>query len=75
LEGGEGDHDVVFFGFFCLVDDRFAGFALDSRSLSVAAGVRTLDAGDSALIGLEELGTVGFNAAGLVVEVEAVPLG
>ena len=79
MEDEEGrSHDDVFFVFFGLVDDRFVGFAFDSRSLSVAAGVRTLEAddfgGDSALTGLGNSGA-GFKAAGFEVEVGAVPLG
>jgi len=54
------------------------GFALDSRSLSVAAGVRVLDAdlgGDPALADLGASGAPDFKGAGLEVEDEAIPLG
>jgi hypothetical protein len=67
----QGRH--VFFVFFGLVDDRFVGFALDSRSLSVAAGDSGLDpdfGGDPTPAGLDLSAVVG-----LVVEVddEAIP--
>jgi len=74
IKGVEGPH-AAFFVFLGLVD-LFVGFALDSRSLSVAAGVRTLDAdfcGDLDLAGLGVTAAAGFEA-GLVGEVEAVPL-
>src|SRR5260370_31093055 len=70
----DGDHDDTLYGFFDLADVLFVGFALDSRSLSVAAGVKLLDADLGGDLGLADLGVSrapDFKGAGL----EAVPLG
>lgn len=56
--------NYVFLVFLCLADERFAAGApvLDSRSLSVAAGVRVFEVGLVGEADLLDLGAVGFKA-------------